>query len=273
MIKKISFTIILFFSIFNFCNFVFAETTAGFIPGQIWYSKDSLEEGDNVKIYTAIWNGSENSIFTKVTFYDKEVVLGNREITIPSMSTKDVSISWQVTAGDHNIHAKIISSTVSKSGKEENVVLARSSTKEDHQYVSVKLKTADGKDATSGDIVNSQITNVIDKIVPDFIGENVSNGIGVVDFFRSEKSKEIEDNKGIVEKKIEVLKNSSENFNKSKNLKIDSFDTIKKPIAYIELFFLKVLSFIFGNKWVFYGIILILVFLILRFIYRKIRRR
>jgi hypothetical protein len=271
--KKVLILVFAFVTIFSFSDYVFASTTAGFIPGQIWYSKDSLEEGDSVKVYTALWNGSENPIFTKVIFYDKEIVLGTREVTVPSMATKDVSISWQVTAGDHNIHAKIISSTISKSGKEESVVLTRSATGEDHQYVSVKLKKADGETATGSDIVNSQITNIIDKVVPESLSKNVSSGLDSIDSFRLEKSKIIEDSKKVTEDKIEILKSKTDNVEKSKKIDLNSLDVLKKPLFYVELFLLKILAFIFSNKWIFYGIIVFLLFLILRFFYYKIRRK
>ena len=80
---------------------------SGFIPGQIWYSSEELIEGQTVNIHTAIWNGEKNSITAKVEFYDKNVILGTRNIIVASETSKDVSISWKVTAGDHLISASI----------------------------------------------------------------------------------------------------------------------------------------------------------------------
>ena len=45
----------------------------------------------------------------------------------------------------------------------------------------------------------------------------------------------------------------------------------EKPIAYVELFLLKIASFIFNSAIVFYLVCLFLVFIIIRFIYKKIR--
>jgi hypothetical protein len=46
---------------------VYAETlvNSGFIPGQIWYSKAALVDGDTINIHTAIWNGEKDSISAK----------------------------------------------------------------------------------------------------------------------------------------------------------------------------------------------------------------
>lgn len=50
-------------------------------------------------------------------------------------------------------------------------------------------------------------------------------------------------------------------------------DATAGPIAYVRLLFLLVLGFIFGSQIVFYALLAFLVFIILRFIYRKIRNR
>jgi len=56
-----------FISLFVFLSVVFvmpvyAEVSAGsgFIPGQIWYSEESLIEGNTVNIHTAVWNGEKS---------------------------------------------------------------------------------------------------------------------------------------------------------------------------------------------------------------------
>jgi hypothetical protein len=50
-------------------------------------------------------------------------------------------------------------------------------------------------------------------------------------------------------------------------------DATERPIAYIKLFLLSIVGFVFGSKLVFYGLSLLILFLVLRFIYRKIRHR
>jgi len=52
-------------------QYIEAVTNTGFIPGQIWYSKEILVEGETVNIHTAVWNGEKESFMFKVEFYDK----------------------------------------------------------------------------------------------------------------------------------------------------------------------------------------------------------
>ena len=60
--KKYFLILILFYLALSNITYAEVPTTTGFIPGQIWYSKEPLVEGDSVKIYTAIWNGDSDSL-------------------------------------------------------------------------------------------------------------------------------------------------------------------------------------------------------------------
>jgi len=294
--KKI-FLVLIFVSLF-FCNEVQAVDlgTTGFIPGSIWYSKDPLVEGDTVKVYTALWNNSETSLSAKIEFYDKNVILGTRDIVVPASSLKEVYISWKVTSGDHLISAKIISPSITASGKKQVVMLDNITTSVSKKFVPVVINTIEGTPATSSDIIKSQIdkaTSSLDNILPTSISEPMTENAGVVDSFRIDTLKKIEDTKTLAKTTIEAIKKvedaaSSLNSNTStgnqdkaikekttlvKNNNMGIEEATEKPIAYLKLFFFSVLSFIFGSKIVFYLLLLFIVFFVLRSIYRRIRNR
>lgn len=283
--KKYFIIFILFYIIFTPLVYAEVPVTTGFIPGQIWYSKEPLVEGDTVKVYTAIWNGDDNSLSAKVTFYDKNVVLGTRDIVVPSLQMQDVSVSWQVTSGDHSISAKIISSSISTSTQKEQVTLVRNSTAEDRQFIKVVLKTSDGTPASNSDIVSSQIDNVsstVNSVIPESISTPVSKNLGILDDFRSTTSSNIDNLKKDTQKEIDafnIKSSTATNATKAKTLSGDNtkeastLSQIDKPLAYVKIFFLYIFSFIFGNKIVFYGLIVFIVFMAGRYLYRKIRNR
>lgn len=290
--KKI-FTFFLLIYIFISFNTVFATNTAtGFIPGQIWYSKDPFVEGDTIKIYTAIWNNSTVSMSTKVEFYDKNVILGTRDVVVSAFSLEDVYVSWKVTAGDHMISAKIISPSITTSGKKETITVSNSTTEADKRFVPVLIKTVDGTTASSADVIKSQVdkaTSSLGDVIPDSISTKTSEGVGALDNFRVGTMNQISEAKTSAEKRLEEIKKleysdskittSSNNKNinsktaSSNNQKVGVDVATEKPITYIKLFFLSVLSFIFGSKIVFYSIIALIVFFILKFVYNKIRNR
>jgi len=248
----------------------FAATapTTGLIAGQIWFSKQPLVEGDTVKVYTAIWNQDTNPLQARVEFYDQDVVLGARDVTVPGQTLKDVSVGWQVTSGDHLLSAKILSSSVTVNGKAQTVTLDHSTTDVDHEFVPVTVKAPDGVTLPNANIVKNEISTLgaqVNAAIPPSVSSNVNS----VDNFRAATYSQIEKSKTDTQNKIKSFNSVP---SKGKNLS-NPQSGIEKPIAYVKLFLLTLAGFIFGSKIVFYSLIALLVFLILRFLYRKIRHR
>lgn len=245
---------------------VFAGT--GFLLDQIWYSSDTLKEGETVKIYTAIWNENDSSLSAKVEFYDKSVILGTRDVIIQPESLEDISISWKVTSGNHIISAKIISSSLTTGG---DIVIKNNSTASSRQFVAVIVKEKDGKSLTSTDIIKDELAKVgekINNVLPASVSESVSSGTDLIETFRDETLIKILSSK---EKTIDKLL-QYEGYTKKEGT--DTLESAtEKPIAQVKLFFLKILEFVFNNKIVFYSSIILIIFFFLRSIYRKIRNR
>lgn len=266
--------LIIFFtlSLFIGVSHVFAgTTTTGFPPGQIWYSKEPLVEGDIVSIHTVVWNGGDKDISTKVEFYDKSILLGSRDVLVPKAQLKDVSVSWKVTAGDHTISAKIVSSTITADGKKEQVTLSHSTTNEDHKFVPVAIKEVDGVTASSADVLKNEVSKAsaeINSVLP----KSVAAGVNSFDDFRDNTYTQIKSMKVETQKEIDQENTPTKvNTKNAKDTKI--LDATNKPIAYVKLFFLMISGFIFGTPVVFYGLCALIVFLVLRSVYRKIRNR
>ncbi|MEA3399468.1 MAG: hypothetical protein U9R00_03095 [Patescibacteria group bacterium] len=224
-------------------NIAWADNT-GFIPGSIWYSEEPLKAGQSVEIYTLVWNSNDVDLITDVEFYDKNVVLGSRNVIVPANSFKDVSIPWQVTAGDHIISAKILS---------DEVPIERRQTPEDKKFV------AQNKDVVKNQI--DEISTKVEKAIPPVVAEKLN----IVEEFRKEKSKLIEEEKIKTKERISELDSFTG--------ETDGIEGTEKPIATVKLFLLKILGYIFSNKFIFWGVGILIAFIIIRFIFRKIRRR
>jgi len=263
-----------------------AVTATGLIPGQIWYSKDVIVEGDTIKIYTAVWNNTSSVLSAKVEFYDQNVVLGVRDVVVQPSQLKEADVSWKVTSGDHTITAKIISPNVTVSGKKESIVVDNTSTEASRRFVPVVIKTINGEAATSSDVIQSQIdkaTSSIEDILPNSVSEPISKNMNIVSKWREDTLSKVLSAKETTKESLNLLSQDQKNANAKANLSKTSTGTVssnkapvedatKKPIAYIRLFFLSVLSFLFGSKLVFYSAIVLIIFFIGRAIYRKIRR-
>jgi hypothetical protein len=272
--KKFFLFYFLIVTIFLFSSsLALADNNSGFIPGQIWYSKETLVEGDSVNIHTAVWNGEKDTISARVEFYDKNVILGSRDVTLSASELKDVSVMWKVTSGDHVISAKIISSTISN--KKEKVILSRNETSDDKKYVEIVVKNNTGKVISDTNVLKDQVdkaSSELNNIIPEQVSTSVSGGLNTLDNFREDTYKKVSDSKEETQKKLDSFKSNEKIATEVVGGKTNIEDATEKPITYIRLFLLSFLSFVLGNQIVFYAILVLVIFYLIRFVYRKIRR-
>ncbi len=270
--------LILIISFFVLAPSLYAKVSdsTGFLSSQIWYSKNELVEGETVKIYTAVWNGNDKPLSVKVEFYDRNVILGTRDVVVPVETLEDVSISWKVTSGDHYFSAKILSSVLNiDNSKKENVVLENNKTSSNKVFVPVIVKKEDGEISKSSDVAKDELIKVgekINDIIPESVAVPLNEGLVSVDIFRIQTLSKIAESKEKAEEKLLTLEDFSDNeeeIRKAKTLE----EATEKPITNVKLFFLKILEFIFSHKLVFYGLIIFFIFYFLRGVYRKIRNR
>jgi hypothetical protein len=288
--------IIKYFKIFIFILFVVLSTNSvyavdnnsGLIDTSIWYAPSVFTEGDTIQIHTAVWNGEDYAINAKVEFLDVNTILGSRDITVPKGTLSDVYVSWKVTAGDHKISARIASASSSANGASFVAIVNKEESAKDF-FIPKKLVVK--KDGTTE--VIPTVTDKVNEVLPPSVAAPINKTANSVDNFRQEVSSSLSDLKTEANTKIESFKNpakvetkSNTNTKTTKTSEVNKTDQklgtkdstnnpvsgIDKPITYVELFLLTIALFIFKNSIVFYVILAVIIFLILRFIYRKIRR-
>jgi len=259
--KKIIFFLCLFLLFFP-AGIIFAElSNIGFVPVNLWYSKSPLEEGDRVRIYTLIYNPDNRELSGTVAFFDETTLLGTKDFAIPALTAKDIWTNWTVSAGSHRIFAKIENAKfLLTSVKYEDVYLAENTTQE--SKISISKKIDFGKSAE----VVSSLQEVVAENTPPFITRAIDATVQALENTR-EKT-------GIFsEKQKEVAKNEIEAFEKEEAKKQNTSPEDSKPLKplkYLKFFFFAFLTFILNHKIVFYPILAIIVFLILRFLWRLI---
>lgn len=134
---------------------------AGFARGNIIFSKEPFFAGDQVRIYTIIFNGSSEDLSGAVEFFADTVSLGKSDFSVKGGGTiRDVWIDWTATFGEHKITAKIVNAKASVAGGVvRSVVLDLAE--------SGAVAVAVDKD-TDGDSVG-------DKTDPDIDGDGLAN--------------------------------------------------------------------------------------------------
>lgn len=286
--KRVSIFLFLIFSIIPIHNtFAQGSNNVGFIPSNIWYSKDPFQEGDKIKIYTLVYNPDNRELSGTVIFFDNTVFLGKKDFKTSAKSVKDISIDWTATFGEHVIFAKIENARflISKD-KYEDVYLAENKTEESKRKVSKKIIT-DLPDSILNSIANSTPVSDVQELIknntPVFVTKILDNTINSLENIRTNADTSLENKKEAVKKEIDILNKTNSNpsddsfeeetkvkFIKEKLNNAQNINNIIKPFKYIELFFLTIFLFIFKYKILFYSLLVIIVFLILRFIWRLI---
>lgn len=163
---------------------VFAQTSnTGFVPGNIWYSKDPFYEGDKIKIYTLVFNSEAKVLSGTVSFFDKNVLLGKKDFSIPANGVRDVSIDWSVTAGSHVIFGKIENAKYTASGKTEVAYLERTTTEQSRRTVSKKPTEEDSEESLVPN-TDAKIQSLILENTPGFISKPVVAGVRKLEEWR-----------------------------------------------------------------------------------------
>lgn len=284
MIKKYIGILMFFTFLLIPSYFALAQTSsAGFIPGNIWYSKDPFQEGDKIKIYTLIFNPDNRQLSGTVFFFNKTTFLGNKDFTATGKGLKDISIDWTATAGDNVIFAQIQNAKFLNSNNTyEDASLSETKTSESKRSVSKKITTTTNtnnisvnteKDNIATDTISS-VQNFITENTPEVVAKTIDTTTTKLETFRKDLSVSSTNKKEEVKKEIKNIEKIA-NTSSSKDTKVagssaSNQGVFLKPFKYTELFALSLFSTVFNNKYIFYGLIVLVIFFIVRFVIKKI---
>lgn len=265
-ISKILLTLFSFILFFSISSNLFAAQQAGFLPQNIWFSKDSFLEGDKIKIYTLVFNPDQRELYGSVLFFDNDTLLGKKTFSVPGTNVLQISIPWQVTSGQHVIYAKIENTRFLNSpGKYEDVYLSSNESEKTKITIEKKETNIEEKKEAEAKTENSESNNQVSKIgeyikdnTPSFIAKPTVKIAENLDSRRESIAESLSKEQSKIENDIKKTKEPTEQ--KSK---------IKKPLQYIGLFFVSLFKFIFTKKILFYVLLALLIFFTVRFIWRK----
>lgn len=178
-----------FAALFFFLNphTLFANSSvnnAGFLPANIWYSKDPFFSEDKVRIYTVVVNGSAYDILGKVEFYDNGLALGSTSFSMAGNGrVQDLWVDWVAQEGKHTITARIVDAyTKDSNGVKRPLVLENIETGKSDLDIDLDTdkdgignkEDADDDNDTVLDV--EEIKNATDPLKKDTDGDGVSDG-------------------------------------------------------------------------------------------------
>lgn len=246
-------------------------SNAGFTQGNIWYSKDPFFAGDVVTIHTLVFNSSTDDISGTVEFYDSDVLLGKIPFNIkPSGGYKNVSMEWKVSVGYHKIFAVIKAPRVMRNGKLDPVSLDYYKTNENERFIKANVNKDESATTTVANYFDEKINfakEYADNNLPAPITKSASVVVNSLEGARI-VSKAWVDKKGAeVNKKILTIKENEAKKSAIGEKPADfTLSSLDKPFNYMYALALSAMSSIFDSKFLFYGALLVILFLLIRFI-------
>ncbi|MBP9711421.1 MAG: hypothetical protein KBD55_00070 [Candidatus Pacebacteria bacterium] len=277
--KKLVFFLAIIFSFLPNFFILAQESGAGFVPGNIWYSKDPFDAGDKIKIYTMLFNPDIREFSGTVIFFDKSLFLGKKDFVLKPKDATEISIDWTVVAGSHKIYAKIENAKFALGGgKYEPVYRSGNQTEENERTVASKIiiendistNKAEVKTSTNKntEVAIDPVKELEEKIVsntPKLISTPIIATANMLESVRTSASVATSNKKVEVSTAIKSLSSTN-----PKSEKAEKASKFIKPFKYVELFLITLLSYLFKYGVIFYGIICIVTFFIVRAIWRRV---
>ncbi|MFM7088999.1 MAG: hypothetical protein ACKOW9_05750 [Candidatus Paceibacterota bacterium] len=289
-IIKFFFILLVVFSLSGSYRAYAQITNTGFVETNIWYSKESLVEGEKVKVYTLVFNPSNKNFKGTVSFFNKATLLGKKDVTVGASTAEAISIDWVVSAGGHEMFAKITNPRFeTKPGIYEEALLVNDETEKSIRTVSKKLpdvkevKNKIDEALESGLSPIEAVKDSVTSAIPESVKKPVYNTFGQVDYLRTNAFESISKERSKVQDKIQKFEQQSKTTPEGEERDIEALivkeqesknqivGSAKAPLQYVWLFILTLLGFIFQYKIIFYFLLVLAFIGVVRLIIKLLR--
>ena len=257
---------------------VFAVT--GFVDTPMWVSPNKPHEGDSVTLSAVFRNAEQETISGTILFYDANTLIDEKPVTLRPDEASIVTTTFTITAGGHLFSATTKNlSQVSSTGKLEVLAVPPATIKLPLSFVPKTIMVAGQAGGASGDST-AVILNQIDKaqtavlnVVSPTTKKKISTTASSIDTWRADNGASFAKSKNEAKTAIDAKKSGTTKTAKttSKNQKVQSASVTAGPLTYVKYAFFWLLSVLFSSALVFYVFILLLLYFLLRYLFRKLR--
>ena len=99
---------------FLFCAFpLYTLAQAGFPDRPLWLSNNAPKVGDEIYIYTVLYNGTNAKVGGVLTFFAGDAKLSSQEVSLSLQSSSIFSAKWKAVPGKHAFSAQFGNDTAS----------------------------------------------------------------------------------------------------------------------------------------------------------------
>ncbi len=254
-----------------------AIKNAGFIQSSIWFSKEPFFAGENIRIYSLIFNSRQEDFRGKAVFYDNNKILGESPFSVlGNGGSETVWIDWIPGAGQHKVSASITEATLSSPGKPAESVIV-----EDGQTSSLETTVAEAPPPpppapqNNPAQINTEAANTQNQTGENYLGKTIaketpaiSNAVKSVvdkiDSIASDIKTRIDEKKSEVAAQIQKEEAAAQNLPGAPAttgaLSSQTTAPLQKPLNYLFLAALYFGSAVLNYKIILYPLILFLVY-------------
>lgn len=259
-----------------------AFAATGFVDSPLLLSPESPRDGDTVTLSVLFHNAETDPIRGTVLFYDGSTLLDKKTMSIDPGDVSIASTSFVIQAGIHKFSATI--SDIGKdnaTGKLEVVVIPETTVTLPAELVTRKIPTSASASGTAdtpeSGILSTVSTaeNAVLGIVPPSAKKAVSSSASSVDGWRAGVAASLTAGKNAAGTAIDAGKkidaeNAAQKAGQKPKAKPANADN--GPWNEVKYIFLLALAFFFAQRLVFYLGGIFLLYILIRFIVRRIRK-
>ena len=269
--------------LFLVCGAPAARAATGFVNSPLLLSPEAPKDGDTVTLSVLFHNAEAATISGTVLFYDNDTLLDRKDLSIDPGDVGIASTTFKISSGIHKFSATM--SNIDKpgdSGKLEVVVIPEATVTLPPQLITRNL-ALDAQAA--GDASDSSESVILDKVdaaqtavlgaLPASVKTTVGGATSSIDSWRASTAADLSASQAQVQAAVDAGK------------KIDAANAARKPgskaivkpatadngpFNTIKLMALGLFAMFFNIPFVFYLGSILLLYLIVRFIWRRIRK-
>lgn len=246
-----------------FSNSVFGAvlTSSGFSSSSLLISNTTPNSGETIKVSAPVYNQSTGVIYGNVRFYVDGQKINEKPITIKQNEFSGVNFDFKVTKGSHNLQVKLEDTFIQEPKSSKVVTILK------NRELSSIINVQGVKDETpfteDGILKEYTLVNETQKVE-----QNTTIDSYRQDFLSSSQIK-IENIRKDIKQNIETNKQYEARLNELRETVPRSDGTLLTPLQYVYAWILSAVSYILGNVYLFYSLIGLIIFIIIRFIFKR----
>jgi hypothetical protein len=273
------FTFLLVLPILIFAQFLHAAT--GFVGNPIWIYPEFPREGELTTLSTLFHNGETQKLSGTVLFYDNNILLGKKSLTIAPGTVGTASIVFHVEPGNHVFSASAQGfQEISNSGSSKTYALPLGKAEMPKLFVT-KNGSGSGVEAVGlkASAQAQPILNKVDEVeekvinsIPESVKQPVVATVESLERIRVSTSVKLQSSVAVAKEKVEIQKEAAAQQVKESGEVAPSTKYINSPFASVRLFVAQLFHYIFSHAYLFYIALFGVLFLSIRAIIRKWKR-